>query len=100
MLSALKDYEGTILLVTHDRFVLNSIAEKVYTMENGVLKKKKEKKAATSGQNAEKSAQKEINKLKSRIAYLEKLVSQNKANEKKKKELRILREKLKQMTAK
>ncbi len=99
VLSALKDYEGTILLVTHDRFVLNSIAEKVYTMENGVLKKRKEKRATPSVQNAEKSAQKEINKLKSRIAYLEKLVSQNKANEKKKKELRILREKLKQLTA-
>ncbi len=100
VLSALKDYEGTILLVTHDRFVLNNIAEKVYTMENGVLKKKKEKRAAPSGRNAEKSVQKEINKLKSRIAYLEKLVSQNKASEKKKKELRILREKLKQLTAK
>ena len=100
VLDALKNYEGTILLVTHDRFVLNSIAEKIYTMENGVLKKKKEKKSSPSGQETGKNVQKETNKVKSRIAYLEKLVSQNKANEKKKKELRILREKLKQLTVK
>jgi len=98
VLDALKNYEGTILLVTHDRFVLKNIAEKVYTMENGVLKKRKKKlpQVEETGRNT----QKEINKIKSRIAYLEKLVSQSKAKEKKKKELRILREKLKQLTAK
>ena len=98
VLDALKNYEGTILLVTHDRFVLKNIAEKVYTMENGVLKKRKKK--LPQAEETGRDTQKEINKIKSRIAYLEKLVSQSKAKEKKKKELRILREKLKQLTAK
>jgi ATP-binding cassette subfamily F protein 3 len=94
VLDALKDYEGTILIVTHDRFVLKRVAEKIYLMENGLLKKKKERKEEPT--ENKKDSKKEINKLKTRIAYLEKLVSQNRASEKKIKELRILKEKIKQ----
>ncbi len=97
VLSALKKYEGTILLVTHDRFVLKSITKKIYTLEGGKLairkteevKNEKEEKPIRS---------KEINKIKNRVAYLEKLLSKNPENTKRKKELKLLKEKLKKLS--
>ncbi len=34
---ALRSYEGTILAVSHDRYFINSTADKIYKMENGHL---------------------------------------------------------------
>lgn len=34
---ALRSYEGTILAVSHDRYFINSTADKIYKMENGQL---------------------------------------------------------------
>jgi ATPase subunit of ABC transporter with duplicated ATPase domains len=35
--NALGDFEGTMLFVSHDRYFLNKFAEKVWSMENGVI---------------------------------------------------------------
>lgn len=35
---ALKCYTGTILAVSHDRYFINALADKIYKMEDGVLK--------------------------------------------------------------
>ncbi len=96
VLDALKNYNGTILLVTHDRYVLRNTVNKIYRMKNGKLtldtsKKKKMQTAGNKGRN------KEINKLTARISYLEKLLQKDK-NAKKEKELKILRNKLKKLS--
>jgi len=36
--SALADYAGTIIAVSHDRYFINRFAEKVYVLEDGTLK--------------------------------------------------------------
>lgn len=92
VLNALKDYNGTILLVTHDRYVLRNLTNKIYGMENGKLVSKKKKPQSEEGER--KDVRKEINKIKSRIAYLEKLLSENPENSKRKKELKLLKQKL------
>ncbi len=92
VLNALKNYNGTILLVTHDRYVLQNLTDKVYRMENGKLVSKKKK--PQSEESERKDVRKEINKIKSRIAYLEKLLSENPENSKRKKELKLLKQKL------
>ncbi len=96
VLNALKNYKGTILIVTHDRYVLKNIANKILKMENGKLipyKKEVEKEIKQKKDN-----EKEANKIKSRIAYLEKLLSKNPYNEKRKKELKLLKQKLKKLS--
>lgn len=35
--SALEDYEGTILAVTHDRYLINRLADRLLWMENGTI---------------------------------------------------------------
>lgn len=35
--SALSEFEGTMLFVSHDRYFLNKFAEKIWSMENGVI---------------------------------------------------------------
>ncbi len=92
VLNALKNYNGTILLVTHDRYVLQNLTDKIYRMENGKLISKKKK--PQSEESERKDVRKEINKIKSRIAYLEKLLSENPENSKRKKELKLLKQKL------
>ncbi len=92
VLNALKNYNGTILLVTHDRYVLQNLTDKIYRMENGKLVSKKKK--PQSEESERKDVRKEINKIKSRIAYLEKLLSENPENSKRKKELKLLKQKL------
>ncbi len=92
VLNALKNYNGTILLVTHDRYVLRNLTDKIYRMENGKLVSKKKK--PQSEESERKDVRKEINKIKSRIAYLEKLLSENPENSKRKKELKLLKQKL------
>lgn len=37
--NALEDYEGTLIVVSHDRYFINRIADHVYAMENGVITK-------------------------------------------------------------
>lgn len=37
MENALADFEGTILFVSHDRYFLNKFAEKVWSMDNGII---------------------------------------------------------------
>lgn len=36
---ALKEYEGTLIMVSHDRYFLNAVAERIYEIENGEVKK-------------------------------------------------------------
>ncbi len=96
VLNALKNYKGTILIVTHDRYVLKNIANKILKMENGKLipyKKEVEKEIKQKKDN-----EKEANKIKSRIAYLEKLLLKNPDNEKRKRELKLLKQKLKKLS--
>lgn len=37
--NALEDYEGTLIVVSHDRYFINRIADHVYAMEDGVITK-------------------------------------------------------------
>ncbi len=95
VLNALKNYNGTILLVTHDRYVLQNLTNKIYRMENGKLVSGNKK--ALPEEGGKKDLRKEINKIKSRIAYLEKLLSENPENGKRKKELKLLKQKLQKL---
>lgn len=95
LIEALKNYNGTILLVSHDRYLIKSIANKIYMLNNasltdGAIKPKKE------DREKDISKQKEINKIKARIQYLEKLLKDT-PNKKKEEELKILRKKLERM---
>jgi len=95
LIEALKNYKGTILLVSHDRYLIKSIAHKTYTLENATLldhesKPKSEKKLIDT------QKQKEVNKIKARIQYLEKLLKDT-PNKKKEEELKILKKKLERM---
>jgi ATP-binding cassette subfamily F protein 3 len=38
LLQALKDYEGTIMFVSHDRFFLNALTEKVFEVDKGEVR--------------------------------------------------------------
>jgi ATP-binding cassette subfamily F protein 3 len=87
--NALKDFNGTILLVTHDRFLLKELTDKIYYLEDGVLRDKLPQETKLKGNTLEK----ERNKIKARIEYLERLLSKEE-NEKRLKELKILRKKL------
>ena len=89
VLEALKNFDGTILLVTHDRYVLKNLVNKTYYLKNGKLHAKQ----LEDKKNTKDSSQKEINKINSRIAYLEKLLKNEPNNEKKIKELNILKKK-------
>ena len=89
VLEALKNFDGTILLVTHDRYVLKNLVNKTYYLKNGKLHAKQ----LEDKKNTKDSSQKEINKINSRIAYLEKLLKNEHSNEKKIKELNILKKK-------
>lgn len=89
---ALKNFNGTILLVTHDRFLLKELTEKIYYLEDGVLRNSVREPQKTS----ENHLGKERNKIIARIEYLEKLLS-SQENEKRLKELKILRRKLKEL---
>ena len=88
-IDALKNFNGSILLVTHDRYVLNKLVNKKYYLENGKLHSKQIKKEKVID-----SSQKEINKIKNRIRYLEKLLRNNPDNAKKEKELKMLKKRL------
>lgn len=90
VLEALKNFDGTILLVTHDRYVLKNLVNKTYYLKNGKLHTKQ----LEDEKNTKDSSQKEINKINSRIAYLEKLLKNETNNEKKIKELNILKKKV------
>jgi len=87
--NALKDFNGAILLVTHDRFLLKELTDKIYYLEDGVLRDKLPQETKLKGDTLEK----ERNKIKARIEYLERLLSKEE-NEKRLKELKILRKKL------
>ncbi len=89
VIDALENFNGTILLVTHDRYVLNKLINKKYYLDNGKLHSKQIKKEETID-----DSQKEINKIKNRINYLEKLLKNNPDNTKRGKELKMLKNKL------
>jgi ATP-binding cassette subfamily F protein 3 len=91
--NALKEFNGTILIVTHDRFLLKELTNKVYFLEDGVLKNKINERETVKGDSLEK----ERNKIKARVEYLEKLLSKEK-NEKRLKELRLLKKKLQELS--
>ncbi len=92
VLEALRNFDGTILLVTHDREILKGLAKKIYYLDEGRLSEKEEIVKKKDSENT----QKEKNKIKARIDYLEKLLKEN-HNEKRLKELRILKEKYRRM---
>ncbi len=94
VLEALKNYKGTILLVTHDRYVLQNAVSKIYFMENGKIREKHIREKPLEKLRTDKN--KEINKITARIAFLEKSLRAGK-NEKKEKELKILKNKLKKL---
>ncbi len=96
VIDALKSYKGTILLVTHDRYVLNETVNKIYVMKEGKIQKPSESRKSENGKKGDKKKIKEANKIAARIAYLEKLLLKEK-NTKKEKELKILRNKLKNL---
>ncbi|MBG0790078.1 MAG: ABC-F family ATP-binding cassette domain-containing protein [Desulfovibrionaceae bacterium] len=63
LISALKDYEGTLLFVAHDRYLLGEVAEEVWSLdENGIVQylggfeayqeKRKQEQACLAGQAA------------------------------------------------
>jgi ATP-binding cassette subfamily F protein 3 len=91
--NALKEFNGTILIVTHDRFLLKELTNKVYFLEDGILKNKINERETVKGDSLEK----ERNKIKARVEYLEKLLSKEK-NEKRLKELRLLKKKLQELS--
>jgi len=93
VIDALRRFEGTILIVTHDREILREIAKKIYYLEDGILKDKERRENI---QKNNKETEKEKNKIKSRIEYLERVLKEAE-NEKKQRELKILRQKLKNM---
>lgn len=93
VVDALKKFEGTILIVTHDREILKGLVNKIYYLEDGTIKEKESKREKIKMEN---SISKEKNKIKARIEYLEKLLEIY-PNEKKERELRILKKKLKNM---
>ena len=94
VLEALKNYKGTILLVTHDRYVLQNAVSKIYFMEKGEIREKHIREKPLEKLRTDKN--KEINKITARIAFLEKSLRVGK-NEKKEKELKILKNKLKKL---
>ncbi|MGC8721916.1 MAG: ABC-F family ATP-binding cassette domain-containing protein [Caldisericaceae bacterium] len=103
VISALKNFKGTILLVTHDRYLLKEIANKLYYLDNGRIelfeqdKPNPKKMSPACAQNrADANKLKEANKIKARIVYLEKFL-QREQSEKKERELRTLRKKLESM---
>ncbi len=93
VLDALKKFDGTILIVTHDREIIRELVNKIYYLEDGILKTH-EKENKLEQEND--SKRREKNKIKSRIEYLEKILKVSR-NEKREKELKILREKLRKM---
>lgn len=93
VIDALSRFEGTILIVTHDREILREIAKKIYYLEDGILKDKERRENI---QKNNKETEKEKNKIKARIEYLERVLKEAE-NEKKQRELKILRQKLKNM---
>ena len=90
--NALKEFDGTILIVTHDRFLLKELTNKVYYLEDGVLRDKVKELPKIKDNNTER----ERNKLIARIEYLEKLLLKEE-NEKKLKELKLLKKKLQEL---
>ena len=97
LIEALKNYDGTILLVSHDRYLINKVTRKMYLLEDGHLKDTEEEQARTEKlTDVDKEKTKEINKIKARILYLEKTLKE-KPNPKKETELKILRKKLERL---
>ena len=96
VIDALRSYKGTILLVTHDRYVLKETVNKIYVMKEGKIQKPSALRKSENGKKEDKKKNKEANKIAARIAYLEKLLLKEK-NAKKEKELKILRNKLKNL---
>lgn len=91
VVEALKKFDGTILIVTHDREILKGLVNKIYYLEEGTLKEKESRR-----EKEKNNISKEKNKLKARIEYLEKIL-ESYPNEKKERELRILKKKFKSM---
>ncbi|KPL02139.1 MAG: hypothetical protein AMJ90_06630 [candidate division Zixibacteria bacterium SM23_73_2] len=72
---ALADFEGTLLVVSHDRFFLNKIVHRIYAFEDGILKeylgnysdyeekKKKQKEQAKKLSELEKQEKKDQKKI-------------------------------------
>ena len=96
LIEALKNYDGTILLVSHDRYLINKITRKMYLLEDGHLKDREEQAHTEKPKDVDKEKAKEINKIKARILYLEKTLKE-KPNPKKETELKILRKKLERL---
>jgi ATP-binding cassette subfamily F protein 3 len=96
LISALKNYDGTILLVSHDRYLINKLTKKTYLLEDGHLKDREEQVQTEKAKDVDKEKSKEINKIKARILYLEKTLKE-KPNPKKETELKILRKKLERL---
>lgn len=93
VMNALKNFDGSILLVTHDRYLLKELTNKVYYLEDGILNdREKILKRVETKSNEEK----EKNKIKARIEYLERLLSREQ-NKKRSKELKILKARLQKM---
>ncbi|BAL81507.1 ABC-F family ATP-binding cassette domain-containing protein [Caldisericum exile] len=95
LIEALKNYKGTILLVSHDRYLIKNISQKVLTLENSTLIEGIQN-PKTKDKKVDAQKQKEINKIKARIQYLEKLLKET-GNKKKEEELRILKKKLERL---
>lgn len=96
LIEALKNYDGTILLVSHDRYLINKITRKMYLLEDGHLKDREAQAKTEKAKDVDKEKAKEINKIKARILYLEKTLKE-KPNPKKETELKILRKKLERL---
>lgn len=99
---ALKDFEGTIFAISHDRYFINKLANRIFKMDNGEViiingdynyyleknsyKEEKdvpEKKVASAGKEDylnKKKADAEIRKRKNRLATVEKLIEEKEAN--------------------
>lgn len=93
VMNALKNFDGSILLVTHDRYLLKELTNKVYYLEDGILN---DREKILERVETKSNEEKEKNKIKARIEYLERLLSRE-DNEKRSKELKILKARLQKM---
>ena len=81
--SALKSFDGTILIVTHDRYLLESVTSRVIEFERREVVTLKQEKVAKSKLNAEKVTQAVKSKLEPKLneSQLEKLEAKIKMTE-------------------
>jgi len=74
LIEALKNYDGTILLVSHDRYLINKVTRKMYLLEDGHLKDTEEEQARTEKlTDVDKEKQKKLTKSRQGYFTLKKL---------------------------